>query len=263
MTRFGILNITPDSFSDGSMQMLDPNFAFEKAQKLIDSGFDVIDVGAESTRPGAYTLNVTDELNRLIPFLIKFRTEYPYFPLSIDTRKAFVLREVLKFDIQYINDVSGFQHPDMAQVLSYTDKVRIIAMHSKGGVPPTKRSTEIKNDFYGEDGLFQHMKKFFAKSIDNAIKNDIDRSRLILDPGLGFGKNIKQSLEILELIPKLREEFGLEIFIGASRKSFLKAIIKDGKKNNLGITKDTDIDKASELYHQKALEQGADYIRQH
>lgn len=268
VTSFAILNITPDSFSDGSDKMLDPAYALAKAEELIAAGADVLDIGAESTRPGADELKDESELSRLIPFLEKFRNQYPDFPISIDTRKAGVIKEALNYNIQYLNDVSGFLNPKMAEIIgnnlnsTQNPNFKIIAMHSKGGIPAIK-SKDVGDDFYGELGLLTDMKKFFYTSLKLAERHGIEPSRFILDPGIGFGKNVKQSLEILDLIPELRNEFNLDILIGASRKSFLRAIINEGIDNRLNITSSMDLDLASQIYHQNAVDNGATFIRTH
>lgn len=255
---FGILNITPDSFSDGAEENLDLECSLKRAKEIINNGASVLDIGAESTRPAACEVSVQEEISRLIPFLVRFREEYPLAPISIDSRKASVVKEALNFDVQYINDVSGLQgDPEMVSVIAEymrssprAGNLKVILMHSKGGIPPSLRSTEIPDDFYDEEGgLLESMKKFFVRSIELAGQNGIDSSALILDPGIGFGKNPKQSFEILDLIPKLKAEFGLRILVGASRKSFLNSPYARGF--------------SSEAYEKLALERGADIIRTH
>lgn len=287
--KFGILNLTPDSFSDGSEEIMDPQNALKKAQSLIESGADIIDVGAESTRPDASELEDAEELGRLTPFLdLLVKNDWQY-PLSIDSRKPEVIRKVLESygsscNIQYINDVEGLQNPEMAKVIGdYITKhgslnntacnLKIIIMHSKGGIPPPK-SKNIRDDFYGEQGLWNHMQEFFENSIAIAELHGIKKSSLVLDPGLGFGKNPKQSLELLELIPKLKSHFNLPVFIGASRKSFLREldlknddsgfILKNGNSCDKSQSYSNDeLDHLTSIYNKLALERGADYLRLH
>lgn len=219
----GILNLTPDSFSNADISLLDPQKAIAKAKFLIDSAVDIIDVGAESTRPGATSVSSEAEWQRLQGFLELYGLTVP---LSLDSRNPQVIARALQLNprLIYINDVSGLQNPEILRSLVdfCGGELKYIAMHSFGGVPPPK-SSEIPDDFYKEDGgLKEHMKRFFAKTISMLESYGLDVSNLILDPGLGFGKNLKHSLEIIEIIPRLKEEFGLEILLGPSRKSFLK-----------------------------------------
>lgn len=220
---FGILNLTPDSFSDGDESVLDPSLAMKKAKALIDAGAEVLDIGAESTRPGASPVDTKKEWARLKPFLDVYNLDTP---LSLDSRNPDIVKRALyQTDaIRYINDVSGMLNPEMLAILEQhaDEKIKFISMHSKGGVPGLA-SELVRDDFYQEDGgLFEHMKKFWAGVFDLSQKFGLKQERFILDPGLGFGKNLKQSLEILSLISELKKEFGLPVLIGASRKRFLK-----------------------------------------
>ena len=235
----GILNLTPDSFSDADISLLGPQKALAKAQSLINSAVDIIDVGAESTRPGASSVSSDAEWQRLQGFLELYDLA---LPLSLDSRNPQVIAQALELNpkLTYINDVSGLQNPEVLR--SLTDfcgnaGLKYIAMHSCGGVPPPK-SSEIPDDFYKEHGgLEEHMKRFFAKTISSMESYGLNISNLILDPGLGFGKNLKQSLEIIEIIPRLKQEFGLEILLGPSRKSFLKL----WKNNHQASLQDLDL----------------------
>lgn len=258
--NFAILNLTPDSFSDGSEHNLDTNYSTLKAISLQKMGADVLDIGAESTRPGAETLSPNEEFARLKPFLEAYSGD---LPLSIDTRKPAVVREMASYKINYINDVTGLQaDPDMAKAIAQLDNCQVIVMHSSGQIP-SPASSEIKDDFY--DDLYDHMLGFFTKSIEIAERAGIDKSALILDPGLGFAKNLKQSFAILNYLPKLREHFGLPILIGASRKSFLKQISKDSNLAGFESQWDyaEDLDLATKAYNQLAYKHGARYFRVH
>jgi len=220
---FSILNLTPDSFSDGDESVLDPAIAMKRAEALIKAGADVIDIGAESTRPGATEVSTSDEWSRLKPFLELYNFDTP---LSLDSRNPDIVKRALYHTdaIRYINDVSGMMNPEMLAILEqHADQnIKFISMHSKGGVPGLAADL-VGDDFYQEDdGLFEHMKKFWTELFDLSQKFGLSQDRFILDPGLGFGKNLRHSLEIPSLIPKLKEEFGLPVMIGASRKRFLK-----------------------------------------
>lgn len=220
---FGILNLTPDSFSDGDESVLDPAVAMKKAKALIQAGADVIDIGAESTRPGATELSTSDEWARLKPFLDNYNLDTP---LSLDSRNPDIVKRALyQTDaIRYINDVSGMTNPEMLMILEqHADAdLKFISMHSKGGIPGLAAEA-ITEEFYSEDGgLYEHMKVFWNAVLEAAQKHKLKKENFILDPGLGFGKNLKHSLEIPSLIPRLKQEFGLPVMIGASRKRFLK-----------------------------------------
>ena len=154
----------------------------------------------------------------------------------------------------------------MAKACSVLNQVRLeqnlapltlVIMHSKGGVPPKIKAASVPDCFYTEDsGLFEHMYSFFEKQIEHAKNYCLKDEQIILDPGLGFGKNLKQSLVIIDLIPKLKQEFGLEVFVGASRKGFLKLWAKE-----LGL--EVDLDQLTERYHKLAVGAGASYLRTH
>ena len=264
---FGILNLTPDSFSDGSQEIFNSGKALTKAFDLIESGMDVIDVGAESTRPGATPISAAEEQKRLIPFLLEF-CKISSHPLSIDSHKAETLNLVLnnpefRKNIHYINDVTGLHNAALAKLIGEAiakepeSKLEIIVMHSKGGIPPPASKT-VPDDFYSyeaenrQEALLKDMIKFFEHSIDIAAAYGIGPERLVLDPGLGFGKNLNHSLDVLDLIPRLKKRFGLAVFIGASRKSFLR----DWKPAEA-------LDEASAEYHALAIKQGADILRCH
>jgi dihydropteroate synthase len=255
--NFGILNLSPDSFSDG--EDFDLDFFYNKAQTLINSGFDVIDVGAESTRPGASIINPKEEWARLKDFLLRYNLSKP---LSLDSFKPETIKNALYYNssISYINDVTGLHNPDLVyQVAEHAESfVKLIAMHSKGGVPPGLRASEIPDEFYDEDGgLKENLLVFFHESIKTCKKFQIDSSRLILDLGLGFGKNLKHSFELLDLIPEIKKEFGLPVMIGASRKNFLR-LWKSSPNAQWA-----ELDSWTKEYNSLGIRAGAEYLRSH
>lgn len=257
--HFSILNLTPDSFSDGDEAVVNVSVCLKKVQDLINSGFDVIDVGAESTRPGAELISVDEEWARLKPFVSEYHWNTP---LSLDTHKPEIVKRALYHTdaFAYINDVTGLQNPDLLyQIAEHAEtSVKLIAMHSKGGVPPTLTSAEIPENFYQDyGGLLEHLLRFFEQSIKNCADYGIDHGRIILDPGLGFGKNLTHSMELLDIIPKLKQEFGLPILIGASRKGFLRLWKSSPNASN------NELDRWTSEYNRLCLEQGADYLRVH
>lgn len=253
---FGILNLTPDSFSDGDKAVLDPIVAMKKAEALIKAGADVIDIGAESTRPGASPIETSEEWARLKPFLELYNLSTP---LSLDSRNPDIVKRALYHTdaIRYINDVSGMTNPEMLMVLEqHADPgLKFITMHSKGEIPPSIPADEIPDDYYAESGgLLEHMKAFWHEVFDLSQKYNLKKENFILDPGLGFGKNLKHSLEIPDLIPELKKEFGLPVMIGSSRKRFLKQWKSKPEASN------TELDLWTQEYNALCA---CDYLRLH
>ena len=202
----GILNVTPDSFSDGG-KFFAPKAAMEQGKKLAEDGADIIDVGAESTRPGYTPLTAEEELARLEPFLSGLTTSLD-IPFSIDTSKARVARRAAELGVSAVNDVWGFQKdPAMADTIAETGMAAVL-MHNRDGIDP---SLDILVD----------MRHFFDRSLKLADAAAIPRTRLVLDPGIGFGKSRAQNYAALTNLGALKD-YGLPILIGVSRKSLLK-----------------------------------------
>lgn len=199
----GILNVTPDSFSDGGrFQALDS--ALGHACKLVADGADIIDVGAESTRPGHTPVPLDEEWRRLEPLLAPLLSEVAA-PFSIDTTKAEIARRAVPLGVSVVNDVWGLQKdPAMADVVAESGAALVI-MHNRESVDP---DLDIEAD----------IRRFFDHSLTLADRAGIPRARLLLDPGVGFGKTRAQNLKALALTSALRDAFGLPILIGASRK---------------------------------------------
>jgi len=201
----GILNITPDSFSDGG-KFFSLETAMQQAKKLAGEGADIIDVGAESTRPGHTPVAAEEELARIEPILGKL-TGSIALPFSIDTSKAKVARRATELGASVINDVWGLQHdPAMADTVAETGAA-VVLMHNRDGVDP---SLDIVAD----------MRRFFDRSLSLADAAGIPRAHLILDPGIGFGKSRAQNFTALANLAALKD-YGLPILIGVSRKSLL------------------------------------------
>lgn len=215
----GIVNISPESFSyahDPDTNCFDQK-VFSLATELLNVGVDALDIGAVSTRPNSSLIDEALELQRYQDFLPRLIAAHPGVQISLDCFRHQVLKPLLEtYAVAYVNDVSGFTNPDLVRLVAESDS-KAIVMHSRGGLPALGN---VPDDYYA-DGLYDDIARFYAASISLATEHGIDTSRLILDPGLGFAKNLKHSLEILALIPRLRAEFGMPILIGASRKSFL------------------------------------------
>jgi dihydropteroate synthase len=264
---FGIINLTPDSFSDGSLTYSNEDYQLQKVNEHIRLNADVIDIGAQSTKPNANPVSAQEEFERLLSFLQRYQSQ---LPLSLDCfvpeliEKVFSRQDLSK-DIAYINDVCGMQNEKFIEkCVDYcNNKTKFIAMHSKGGIPPVA-ARDLASSFYDEDGgLENHMLRFFEQSITLCEKYSINQDRLILDPGFGFAKNFQHSFELIEIIPKLKKEFGLPIFVGTSRKSFLK--LWDSKIEELGFEKNClDNEKLDLLTLEfNSLLTDVDYFRMH
>ncbi|MBO0733273.1 MAG: dihydropteroate synthase [Methylocapsa sp.] len=201
----GILNVTPDSFSDGG-RFFSPGTARAQAKKLQADGADIIDVGAESTRPGHTPVSVEGELARLEPVLRELTSELD-IPFSIDTSKSHVARRAAELGVSVVNDVWGFQKdPAMADTVALTGMAAVI-MHNRDNADA---SLDIIAD----------MRRFFDKSLRLADAAGVPRARLILDPGIGFGKTRAQNYAALAGLRALKD-YGLPIMVGVSRKSLL------------------------------------------
>lgn len=222
----GIVNLTPDSFSDGGVHFdpEDPHRAVEAALCMLDFGADLLDLGAESTRPGggiygegARTLSAGEEIDRLLPVLLALRAATTA-PLSVDTRKGAVARAALAAGADLINDVSGLADPDLAAALvePAADSCPVVVMHSRGELPTMQ--VEIRfADVTGE------VTADLEATLARAEAQGIARERTIVDPGIGFGKGPRHNLELIGRLDSLAA-LGRPILLGASRKSFLAQV---------------------------------------
>ncbi|MGB3209137.1 MAG: dihydropteroate synthase [Desulforhopalus sp.] len=220
----GILNVTPDSFSDGG-RFSDLPAAITQAEMLIGEGADILDVGGESTRPFANPVSPEEELRRVIPVIQAVREKYT-IPISIDTSKAEVAREAVKAGADIINDVTALRKdPEMLTVVKETD-VPVIIMHMQG-TPADMQVEPVYNDVVSD------IIDFFTEHIDWMTKNGVQRDRLIVDPGIGFGKTLQHNLLILKQLARFAS-LDLPLLLGHSRKRFLGTIT--------GITTEADRD---------------------
>ena len=235
----GVLNVTPDSFSDGG-RFLDPRTALDQARRLVAEGADVLDVGAESTRPygGAVAVSIEEELRRLAPVLPAAVTLG--VPVSIDTMKAKVAAWALASGAAIVNDVWGLQRDgDLAHVVA-DHAVPVIIMHNRDSADP---SIDIMAD----------IASFFARSLEIAARAGIARDHIVLDPGIGFGKTPEQSLIAIARLAELKS-FGLPLLVGASRKRFIDKVSPAPPDQRLG---------GSIAAHLLAAAGGAAIIRTH
>ena len=211
----GILNVTPDSFSDGN-EYFKPENALERAERLIDEGADMIDIGGESTRPGAKTVTAGEEIKRIIP-VIKQLARKKRAIISVDTRKAIVAAAAIKAGAQMVNDVSGLRFDNkMAKVIA-DHGVAVCIMHSRGN-PANMQKNPLYSDLLGE------VIDFLAGGLAIARKADILHGKILVDPGIGFGKTVEHNLEILRRLNELKV-LGCPILVGPSRKSFIGKVL--------------------------------------
>ena len=206
----GILNVTPDSFYDGGL-----HFDLADTQKRVDAmvkeGVQIIDIGGESTRPGSKPVTIEEELERVIP-AIKYIAKNYDIPISIDTQKAEVAKDAIEAGAHIVNDVGGLRNEDMISVVSEMN-VPVIMMHMQG----TPENMQ-KNPQYGD--VVEEIKEWLEERISAAEKAGIKRSNIIVDPGIGFGKNLKHNLELLGRLSEFKGMAG-GVLLGASRKSFI------------------------------------------
>jgi dihydropteroate synthase len=235
----GILNVTPDSFSDGG-QFIDPMTAIDHARRMAGEGADVLDVGAESTRPygGAVPVSLEEEIARLAPVLPAVVAVG--LPVSIDTIKAQVAVWALERGAHIVNDVWGLQRdPDMARVVA-EHGVPVIVMHNRDAADPT---IDIVTD----------VQVFFSRSLDIAARAGIRPDRIVLDPGVGFGKTPEQSMAVIARLDAFKS-FGLPLLVGASRKRFIHSVVPSSPDQRLG---------GSIAAHLLAVRKGAAIVRVH
>ncbi len=238
----GILNLTPDSFSDGG-KFNNSNKSFKHITEMIKFGANIIDVGGESTRPGSKTINPKVEWKRVKHVIKKFKKKFNNTCLSIDTRKSDIMTKCIKYDVDLINDVSGFNH-DKTSLLKLKKYNIAKVLHHMQGTPNTMQ----KNPYY--QNVLLDIYDFFEKSIEKNFEN----KKIILDPGIGFGKNLKHNLTLISKI-SLFHSLGFPILIGTSRKRFINQIsgIYDSKDRTGGTI-------ASVLF---LLSQGVQIFRVH
>lgn len=215
----GVLNITPDSFSDGG-DFNTIESALIQAENMVKSGVDIIDIGGQSTRPGAAEISLQQELDRVIPVIEILRQKADIFadiPISVDTTRAQVAQNAVAAGADIVNDISGaiFDSEMLSTVAKL--KVPIILMHLRG-TPQTMQTLTDYQDLIGEIG------EFLQSRIAAAVATGIDKSQIIIDPGIGFAKTYSQNLEILRELPKFRD-LNCPILVGVSRKSFIGQIL--------------------------------------
>lgn len=239
----GILNVTPDSFSDGG-KFSQFNSALQQAELMIENGVHIIDIGGESTRPGAVDVSENDELLRVIPLLKAIKSRFN-ISVSIDTSKAVVMEEAITYGADMINDVRALQNAGCLEVVAQSD-ILICLMHMQG-LP----STMQENPKYID--IINDVVSFFQQRIERCNQNGIKSERLILDPGFGFGKTLEHNYQILAQLSSLKK-FNLPLLTGTSRKSMLGNLLNRDVEQRLAGSLATAI---------MAVQQGANIIRVH
>lgn len=209
----GIINVTPDSFSDGG-QFVSINLAVEQALKLIAEGADILDVGGESTRPGAHPVSLNEELNRVIP-VIEALSSVSTVPISIDTYKPEVMRLAIAAGADIVNDIRALQEPDALDIVA-NSKAGVCLMHMQG-LPQTMQLAPQYDDVVSE------VKQFLIDRMNVAISHGIAKNRILLDPGFGFGKTRAHNISLIQQLNKLID-IGQPLLVGLSRKSVLGSI---------------------------------------
>ena len=211
----GVVNVTPDSFSDGG-ECAKPLEALAQAQKLVEAGADIIDIGGQSTRPGAVQISLEEELERVLSVIEVLRKEIP-IPISVDTTRASVAFSAVNAGADLVNDISGGTFdPDMLATVARLN-VPIVLMHLRGTPQTMQQMTDYQN-------LLGEIYQFLERQIVSAIASGVNPSKIIIDPGIGFAKNQQQNLEILRNVCFFKS-LNCPILVGASRKSFIGRIL--------------------------------------
>jgi len=211
----GILNVTPDSFSDKGRHIA-PAVAVERAWKIAEEGADILDIGAESTRPGSSGVDTDEELRRLLPVLEGLGDEYP-LPISIDTSKSEVARATLKMGVSIINDVTSFQKDPRIGHEAAEFNAAVVLMHMRG-TPMDMQSIPPSQDIIGD------IESWAQEAVARAQNSGVSSNKIVLDPGIGFGKTAAQNFEILRNLDRLSAA-GFPVLVGTSRKSFIGSIL--------------------------------------
>ena len=215
----GVLNVTPDSFSDGG-QFLSLDRAIAHAEQMIADGADIIDIGGESTRPGSAFVSEEEELKRVIPVIEKL-AEGTTVPVSIDTTKSQVARAALAAGAEIVNDISGLRFdPSIAEEVANAN-AGLVLMHSRGTPKDMQQLPPVED-------IMSEVTSGLRKSVELAEARGVARASIAVDPGIGFGKTVAQNIELIAKLDQLAREFaGFPILVGTSRKSFIGKLLEN------------------------------------
>lgn len=219
----GVVNITPDSFSDGG-KFFDTDVAIAQGEKLAADGADIIDIGGESTRPFSDPVTVEEEIRRVVP-VIRHLAQRVSTPISIDTTKSEVARRALEAGASIINDVAALRFDPGLADLAVEFDTPLILMHMLGD----PKSMQVSPRY---DNLIEDIRGFLTDAVERAVKLGVPRSKIIVDPGIGFGKTVAQNLLLIKHVQALTS-LGLPIMIGASRKAFIRKILKQAHEEDI------------------------------
>jgi dihydropteroate synthase len=248
----GILNVTPDSFSDGNL-FLAPDTALTHARQMIDEGADIIDIGGESTRPGGEPVSADEEIERVIPIIAEL-TKQTDTPVSIDTTKSEVARAAVEAGASIINDISALRFDFYVADVAAQSGAGLVLMHSRGTPATMHRLPPVAD-------IMQEVVNSLKSSIKMAERRGVERERIVIDPGIGFGKSQEQNLELIAKLDQLCGAFpDLPLLIGTSRKSFLGRILSDDDGNAAPVDERTHGTMASIA---AAVMHGAQIVRVH
>src|SRR5947207_279270 len=211
----GVLNVTPDSFSDGG-EFFDRGRAVERAVRMVEEGADILDVGGESTRPGSTHVGAAEEIRRIVPVVEALTARVPV-PVSVDTTKARVARAALAAGAEIVNDISGLRFdPSLADEAARAG-AGLVLMHSRGSRETLHTLPPVAN-------IMSEVIESLGRSVAEALRRGVERERVAVDPGIGFGKSQEQNVELLARIGVLAREFaGVPVLVGTSRKRFIGA----------------------------------------
>ncbi|MBC2695988.1 MAG: dihydropteroate synthase [Desulfobacteraceae bacterium] len=248
----GILNVTPDSFSDGGL-FFSCDAAVAHGEKLAEAGADIIDIGGESTRPFSESVSIEEEGRRVLPVIEKLAKRVS-IPISIDTTKASIAREAIESGASIINDISAmYSDPDMMGIAAKYG-VPVVIMHMKGA----PKTMQVSPHY---DHLIEEIKEFLEKAIYRAEKNGIARSKIIIDPGIGFGKTVEHNLLIIKYLYKFKT-LNNPILIGPSRKSFIRNIL-EGSHDGDAMLEMPELETGTQAVIAAAVLNGAHIVRVH
>lgn len=213
----GILNVTPDSFSDGGLY-LDPEAAIRRAVEMFQEGADIIDVGGESTRPFSKRVSVQEEMDRVLPVIEGIRKELD-IPISIDTYKSEVAKEAIRLGASIINDISALRFDPGMTELAVKEDIPVILMHMKG----TPEDMQVNPEY---EDVVSEVKGFLAERAKLLVERGFPKEKIIIDPGIGFGKTLEHNLLLLKHISQLHD-LDFPVLLGTSNKSFIGKILQN------------------------------------